>query len=84
MAYAFLRAASPLLGTRLAAHCEKRVHMSVNAARRSAYATVGREVNEDVMASDLANFIRDPNDIMIIGFALLFFGVCQLFRKASS
>ena len=36
------------------------------------------------MPSDLVNFIRHPNDIMIVGFALLLFGVCQLFRKASS
>jgi hypothetical protein len=36
------------------------------------------------MPSDLTNFIRHPNDIMIIGFALLFVAVCQLFKKASS
>jgi hypothetical protein len=29
------------------------------------------------------SFIRQPNDIMILGLALLFYGTCQLLRKAS-
>ena len=33
--------------------------------------------------SALYNLLRQPNDIMIIGVALLFYGTCQLFRKAS-
>ena len=33
--------------------------------------------------SVLFNLLRQPNDIMIIGLALLFYGTCQLFRKTS-
>jgi len=33
--------------------------------------------------SALYNLLRQPNDFMIIGIALLFYGMCQLFRKAS-
>ena len=33
--------------------------------------------------SVLFNLLRQPNDIMILGFALLFYGTYQLFRKAS-
>ena len=29
------------------------------------------------------NLLRQPNDIIIIGVALLFYGTCQLFRRAS-
>jgi hypothetical protein len=48
----------------------------------------GKSKSEGVMQGDfqtiVTSFLQHPNDIMIIGFALLFFGVCQLFRKASS
>jgi hypothetical protein len=33
--------------------------------------------------STLLNLLRQPNDIMILGCALLFYGTYQLFRKAS-
>ena len=33
--------------------------------------------------SALFNLLRQPNDIMILGCALLFYGTYQLFRKAS-
>ena len=34
------------------------------------------------LQSALLNLLRQPNDIMILGFALLFYGTYQLFRKA--
>ena len=34
------------------------------------------------LQSAFVNLIRQPNDIMILGFALLFYGTYQVFRKA--
>ena len=34
------------------------------------------------LQSALLNLLRQPNDIIILGFALVFYGTYQLFRKA--